>query len=242
MSRPAPQLCIALDGSDRQWILDTARGVARSAGWLKVGLEAFTAHGPVLVREVADLGVPVFLDLKLHDIPATVRRAAANVAACGARMVTVHASGGRAMVAAAVEGVRSADTETRPLVVAVTLLTSLDEGTLGELGVAGTPASTVRRWTELALDSGADGVVASPWEASAIRSTWGERCLLVTPGIRPAGADHDDQRRTATPAEAVRAGADILVVGRPITAAPEPVDAALTIRAEIDAAWSDART
>ena len=241
MTRRAPQLCIALDGSDRQWILDTARTLAGTVGWLKVGLEAFIAHGPQLVREVADLGTPVFLDLKLHDIPATVGRAAANAARCGARMVTVHAAGGTAMLEAALEGVRSAGGEPAPLVAAVTLLTSLDEAALGELGLVGTAEDTVLRWARLARRSGADGIVASPREAAAIRTECDSSCVVVTPGIRPAGSGQDDQRRTATPAEAVRAGADILVVGRPVTAADAPIAAARSILAEIEQASSEQR-
>jgi len=233
MARRSPQLCIALDGSDRRWILDTARSLTSSAGWLKIGLEAFVAHGPDLVREVADLGTPVFLDVKLHDIPATVRRAASNVGSCGARMVTVHAAGGRAMIEAALEGVQSGGEGPPPLVVAVTLLTSLDHETLTALGVEGSAEDTVLRWARMAVDSGANGVVASPREAAAVRSACGEGCVVVTPGIRPAGSDRNDQRRTATPAEAVRAGADVLVVGRPITAARSPAEIARSIVAEI---------
>jgi orotidine-5'-phosphate decarboxylase len=165
-----------------------------------------------------------------------VGRAAANVVACGARMVTVHAAGGATMIEAAVAGVRSAGVEPTPVVAAVTLLTSLDERTLGELGVAASPEDTVVRWAKLARRSGADGIVASPREAAAIRTACGEACIVVTPGIRPVGSGQDDQRRTATPAEAVRAGSDILVVGRPVTAADSPAAAALSILAEIDGA------
>jgi len=239
MTPRAPQLCIALDGSDRAWILDTARSLAGTVGWLKIGLEAFAAHGPQLVREVASFGTPVFLDLKLHDIPATVGRAAANVAACGASMITVHAAGGEAMLAAALEGVRSAGAAPAPLVVAVTLLTSLDEATLGDLGVAGTAEDTVLRWASLARRSGVDGIVASAREAAAIRTECGPGCIVVTPGIRPAGFGQNDQRRTATPTEAVRAGADILVVGRPVTSADEPAAAARSILSEIARASSE---
>jgi orotidine-5'-phosphate decarboxylase len=239
MAGRSPQLCIALDGSDRRWILDTARALAGAVGWLKIGLEAFVAHGPQLVREVADLGTPVFLDLKLHDIPETVRRAAANAAGCGARMVTVHAAGGRAMVAAALDGVRSAGVEPAPLVAAVTLLTSLDEAALGELGLRGSAEDAVLRWARLARHAGADGIVASPREATAIRTECGASCVVVTPGIRPAGSGQDDQRRTATPAEAVRAGSDILVVGRPVTAAAAPAEAASSILVEIERARSE---
>jgi len=239
MTRPRPQLCIALDGSDRRWILDTARSLSGSAGWMKIGLEAFVAHGPQLVQEVAELGAHVFLDLKLHDIPATVRRAAANVAASGARMVTVHAGGGRSMLEAAVEGAREGGAEEPPRVVAVTLLTSLDEAALDELAVPGPAEATVLRWARLAQSSGVDGVVASAREAAAVRASCGRDFLIVTPGVRPTGHGQNDQRRTATPAEAVRAGADILVVGRPITGAPAPLDAARRILEEMAKAASE---
>jgi orotidine-5'-phosphate decarboxylase len=239
MTSRSAQLCIALDGSDRRWILDTARALSGSAGWMKIGLEAFVAHGPRLVQGVADLGVPVFLDLKLHDIPATVRRAAANVAASGARMVTVHASGGRSMLEAAVEGAREGAAQEPPRVIAVTLLTSLDQAALDELAVPGPAEATVLRWARLAESSGVDGVVASAREAAAVRAGCGRDFLIVTPGVRPAGHGQDDQRRTATPAEAVRAGADILVVGRPITGAPVPLDAARRILEEIARAASE---
>jgi orotidine-5'-phosphate decarboxylase len=239
MTPRSAQLCIALDGSNRRWILDTTRSLSGSAGWMKIGLEAFVAHGPRLVQEVADLGAQVFLDLKLHDIPATVRRAAANVAASGARMVTVHASGGRSMLEAAVEGAREGAAQEPPWVVAVTLLTSLDQAALDELAVPGPAEATVLRWARLAESSGVDGVVASAREASAVRAGCGRDFLIVTPGVRPAGHGQDDQRRTATPAEAVRAGADILVVGRPITGAPAPLDAARRILEEMAAAASE---
>ena len=239
MTRPRPQLCIALDGSDRRWILDTARSLRGAAGWLKIGLEAFVAHGPRLVGEVAELGPQVFLDLKLHDIPATVRRAAASAAGCGARMLTVHASGGSGMLEAAVEGASQGGGGTAPRVVAVTLLTSLDAAALEELGLPGPAGATVLRWAELAQRSGVDGVVASAREAAGVRAGCGPDFLIVTPGVRPAGHAQDDQRRTATPAEAVRAGADILVVGRPITGAAAPLDAARRIVDEMARAGSE---
>jgi orotidine-5'-phosphate decarboxylase len=239
MTRPQPELCIALDGSDRRWILDTAQTLCGSAAWLKVGLEAFVAHGPGLVRELAGLPPRLFLDLKLHDIPATVRRAAANAASCGAGMITVHAGGGRSMLEAAVAGVREAGAGTPPRVAAVTLLTSLDAAALDELGLPGPAEATVARWARVALASGADAVVTSPREAAAVRAACGPGLLIVTPGVRPSGHRADDQRRTATPAEAVRAGADILVVGRPITGAAAPQEAALRILEEMATAASE---
>jgi orotidine-5'-phosphate decarboxylase len=239
MTRPRPELCIALDGSDRRWILDAARSLGGSAAWLKIGLEAFVAHGPRLVREVVELAPQVFLDLKLHDIPATVRRAAANIAGCGARMFTVHAAGGRAMLEAAVEGAREGGAGSPPRVVAVTLLTSLDAAALDELALPGPAEATVERWARIAQRSGVDGVVASAREAAVVRSACGPDFLVVTPGLRPAGHQLDDQRRAATPAEAVRAGADILVVGRPITGAAAPLDAARRILEEMAKAASE---
>lgn len=226
-------LCIALDGSDRSWILSTARTLSEHVGWLKIGLEAFLAHGPELVGEVSALGPRVFLDLKLHDIPATVRRAAANCAACGADMLTVHAAGGRNMLTAAVEGANEGSGNKPPKVVAVTVLTSLDRTDLDELGIERRPDDLVARWARLARDCALDGVVASALEASMLRDECGTGFLIVTPGIRPRASAIDDQRRVLTPAEAIDAGADILVVGRPVTRANSPVEAAQKITEEM---------
>ncbi len=226
-------LCVALDGSDREWILETARRLAPHAGWLKLGLEAFTAHGPDLVREAAALGGHVFLDLKLHDIPNTVRRAAANCAASGARMINVHAAGGPAMLEAAAAGAREGAAGAPPKVVAVTVLTSLDRENLHGMGFGAGPEELVVRWSAMAREAGLDGVVASAREAAAVRAACGPDFLIVTPGIRPAWAARDDQRRIVTPADAVAAGADILVVGRPITRASDPAAAARRILEEI---------
>jgi orotidine-5'-phosphate decarboxylase len=218
-------LCIALDGSDRQWIMDTAGALAGSVGWLKIGLEAFVSHGPELIRDVAGLGPKVFLDLKLHDIPATVLRAAANCAECGAAMFTVHAGGGSRMLEAAVAGARAATTASPPRVVAVTVLTSLDLESLEELGIESRPVDLVLKWAGLAKRSGLSGVVASAREAASLRQCFGEDFFLVTPGIRPAGSASDDQRRVLTPSAALSAGSNLLVVGRPVTRSPDPVAA-----------------
>ena len=226
-------LCVALDSSDCEWIRSTATALADHVGWLKVGLEAFSAHGPALVEELAAYGPRVFLDLKLHDIPATVGRAAANCAACGASMLTVHAAGGRRMMEAAVEGARQGVEKDPPKIVAVTVLTSLDGTALSELEINRTPADLVGAWAVLASESGLDGVVASAHEAAALRRDFGEDFLIVTPGIRPASSATDDQRRVMTPAEAIQAGADVLVVGRPITGAGDPVEAAESIVKEM---------
>lgn len=229
-------LCIALDSSDREWILTTAAALADLTGWLKIGLEAFVAHGPQLVADVARLGPRVFLDLKLHDIPATVERAAANCAASGASMFTVHAGGGRRMLEAAVSGARSGAATDPPKVVAVTLLTSLDSVALRELGINREAENLVLDWARLARDAELSGVVASAREAAALRTSFGDGFLIVTPGIRPAKAAVDDQRRVVTPSQAIAAGADVLVVGRPVTRAPNPAEAARDLLAEMSAA------
>ena len=234
MSGSSAELCVALDGTDRDWIAHTATALGPEVGWLKIGLEAFVGHGPGLVRELTEDNAKIFLDLKLHDIPVTVERAAANAAASGARMVTVHASGGRRMLSAAMDGARQRRNETRMLVVAVTVLTSLDSSDLVELGCSHSAADTVIRWATMAKQSGVDGVVASPQEAAAIRQECGEDFLIVTPGVRPVWHGSDDQRRTLTPSEAVSAGANVLVVGRPITRADAPVEAARRIMAEMN--------
>jgi orotidine-5'-phosphate decarboxylase len=226
-------LCVALDSSDCGWIRSTASALADHVGWLKIGLEAFSAHGPALVEELAASGPRIFLDLKLHDIPATVRRAAANCAACSASMLTVHAAGGRRMLEAAIEGAHQGATKDSPKIVAVTVLTSLDSAALSQLEIDKTPADLVGAMARLASESGIDGVVASPHEAAALRREFGEDCLIVTPGIRPTSSATDDQRRVMTPADAIRAGADLLVVGRPITGADDLVGAAQSIVAEM---------
>ena len=228
------RLGVALDTSDRGEVVRLAKLLQGRVGTVKLGLEAFTASGPDLVREISDLGTPVFLDLKLHDIPNTVERAARNAARLGVAMLTVHASGGEAMLKAAVAGASAA--ERPPLVLAVTVLTSLDDAALVELGIPGGAAQRVSAWAQLARRSGCGGVVCSPREAAAVRALVGSGFLLVTPGIRPAGEAAGDQRRVATPASAVAAGADILVIGRPITASPNPASAAETILAELCAA------
>ena len=234
MSDHRHRLCVALDGSDRGWITSTARILAPHVGWLKLGLEAFTAFGPDLVREVAGLGTRVFFDIKLHDIPNTVRHAAANCAATGAAMFNVHASGGRAMLRAALEGATDGSPSEPPKVLAVTVLTSLDQEAFAELGLKNTPDELVLRWALLAREVGLDGVVASAHEAPAVRRECGPDFLIVTPGIRPMWSTTGDQRRVMTPADAVRAGADILVVGRPITGADSPEEAATRILDEIN--------
>lgn len=232
-------LCVALDGSDRDWIISTARALGSEVGWLKIGLEAFIANGPTLVRDVAAFGPRVFLDLKLHDIPATVERAAANCAACGASMLTVHAAGGPAMLEAAAAGARSGATGEPPQIVAVTVLTSLDGAVLSELDIPRSANDLVVAWAKLAQRCGLDGVVASAHEAAELRRDCGRDFLIVTPGIRPAAKSADDQRRVVTPGDAVAAGADILVVGRPITRAHDPLAAARQILEDMVSGQAD---
>ncbi|MDB4959173.1 MAG: orotidine 5-phosphate decarboxylase [Myxococcales bacterium] len=226
------RLIAALDAPSR----DEAEGlVARLAGvpsWVKLGLELFCAEGPELVREYARRGLAVMLDLKLHDIPETVARATGKVAALGAGLLTVHAAGGRAMLEAAVKAARSAG-DTR--VLAVTVLTSLDDADLAQIGCQGPVAELVRRRAELALRAGCDGVVASPHEVATIRAIVPAAFLIVTPGVRPAGVAAGDQKRVMTPGEARAAGADLIVVGRPLRDAPDPAAAARAIIAELGA-------
>jgi len=221
--RPADRICIALDFPTRAQVLDAARRLGPKVGWLKIGLEAFVSEGPSLVAEVAKIS-RVFLDLKLHDIPNTVAGAVAAAARSGASLLNVHASGGRAMLEAARKALP--DGRDRPKLVAVTLLTSLDTKALADLPIAGHPEGIARRLALLAKDCGLDGVVCSPTDLAVVRAACGPDFLTVVPGIRPSGAAAGDQKRIATPREAVTAGADILVVGRPITAAEDP-DAAL---------------
>jgi orotidine-5'-phosphate decarboxylase len=205
----------------------------------KIGNQLFTASGPAAVEAVQKRGAEVFLDLKFHDIPNTVAGAAREAARMGVFMFDVHASGGRAMMRAAAEGAAAAARERkvrRPLAIAVTVLTSLDRRTLQrELGVAASVEGHVLRLCDLAREAGLDGCVASPNEISAIRNGLGRDWVIVTPGVRPAGAALDDQSRVATPGDAARAGAHFLVVGRPITAAPDPARAAQAILAELPA-------
>jgi len=225
-------LIVALDGDDLVAAEGLARCLTGAVDAFKVGLTLFAAHGPEALFEIGQHG-RVFCDLKLHDIPTQVRGAARSLASKGVWLTTVHASGGRAMVAAAVEGAGAAGSGT--LVAAVTVLTSLDAAELASLGVGADPAGQVLRLATLALDAGAQALVCSAQEVAAVRAEVGPGVLLVTPGIRPAAGDLGDQSRVATPGAAVAAGADYLVVGRPITAAADPRAAAEAVRAEMGA-------
>lgn len=214
----AERICLALDFPSRAEILAAARRFGPKVGWVKIGLEAFVAEGPQLVEEVTALGPRVFLDLKFHDIPSTVARAVSSAVRAGAALVNVHALGGRAMLEAA----RQAAAAGSVRLVAVTLLTSLDSRALADLPVAGHPEGITRRLAVLARECGLDGVVCSASDLKAVRGACGESFLAVVPGIRPAGSEAADQRRIATPRRAIEAGADLLVVGRPVTAAADP--------------------
>lgn len=200
------------------------------AGW-KIGKQLFTQEGPSLVKDIVALGEDVFLDLKYHDIPNTVAMAGLAAAKLGVKMFNVHAAGGRKMMA---ETRKELDKlPNRPLVLAVTVLTSLAEEDLREIGYAANPAQQVARFAKLAEESGMDGVVASPLEIEIIRSVTTPSFKILTPGIRPAGGAKDDQKRIATPASAIAAGADYLVIGRPITQATDRKKAFLDILEEI---------
>jgi len=209
-----------------------ARRLRGAAGLLKVGSQLFTAEGPRAVEKIASLGFGVFLDLKFHDIPNTVAHSVAEAAELrGVSLLTLHALGGADMMRAAAQAV--AGKRKRPALLGVTILTSHDAAVLRSVGISGTPGSRGLALAKLAKRSGLDGVVASAHEAQAIRRVCGAGFLIVVPGVRPASASMNDQSRVATPAEAIRAGADYLVIGRPITGAPDPRKAALAIDEEI---------
>jgi orotidine-5'-phosphate decarboxylase len=200
----------------------------------KVGSQLYTAAGPRVIDRLAGLGCEVFLDLKFHDIPNSVAGAVVAAADLGVKMLTLHASGGHAMMQAAREALAGA--KTRPALLGVTVLTSLDSESLRQTGVTGTPAEQAVKLAKLTQDAGLDGVVTSAQEVAEIRRACGPKFLIVVPGIRPASAEVHDQSRVATPGEATRAGANYLVVGRPISAAPDPRKAAAAIAAEIESA------
>ncbi|MBU8536991.1 orotidine-5'-phosphate decarboxylase [Falsiroseomonas tokyonensis] len=225
-------LCVALDAPDLATAEAWAAAVAPHAGLLKVGLELFSAEGGLAVRRIA-AHRPVFLDVKLHDIPNTVAGAIRSLAPLGPAWITIHAAGGPAMVEAARRAAEAAGGAARPRILAVTVLTSLDAATLAEIGVSGGPVQQVLRLSRLAMAAGADGLVCSPREVAPIRDALGELPVLVVPGVRPAGSAADDQARTATPEQVAKDGADWIVVGRPITRATDPAAAAAAIAAAL---------
>ncbi len=223
----AARLIAALDTPDADRAAAWAQALGPHCGMLKLGLEFFAAHGPAGVARFT--GHPIFLDLKLHDIPNTVASTVRALLPLRPALLTLHAAGGAAMIAAARAVVNEAGAETK--LHAVTVLTSLDAAAVAETGVAGTPLEQVLRLGRLAIKAGAHGLVCSAHEVAALRAALGPDVLLVVPGIRPAGAATGDQARTMTPAEAVAAGADYIVVGRPITGAADPAHAAALIAA-----------
>jgi orotidine-5'-phosphate decarboxylase len=227
MARHAP-IAVALDAPDLDTAARWAALVAPHVSTLKVGLELYLRYGPDAVASVRGAsGVEIFLDLKLNDIPATVAGAARAVARLRPALLTVHAAAGAAAIRAAAEAVPDIR------IVAVTVLTSLSESDLSRIGLAGPVSEAARRLAVLAVESGARGLVCSPQEVAAIRAEVGDDVLLITPGVRPAGAAVNDQARVATPEEALRSGADLLVIGRPITGAADPGAAAATIAAAL---------
>ena len=226
-----PLIC-AVDASDPDEASLIASQVRPHVGAVKLGLEFFTANGAAGVSYITRLGVPVFLDLKFHDIPNTVARAIAATAGMNTFMMTVHTTGGHAMLKAAIDAsdrVAQVTGKERPLVIGVTLLTSLDQDDIAILGFRETLQDQVLRLADLAQSAGLDGVVCSPFEISAIRKACGSDLKLVVPGIRPEGSAANDQKRVLTPKEALKRGADYLVIGRPITDAPDRSEAAKTI-------------
>lgn len=230
-TRGPARIIPALDSGDPARATALASALATHCGVLKVGLELFTAAGPEIVTAIARHR-PVFLDLKLHDIPNTVAGAVRSLLPLKPAMMTLHAAGGAAMIAAARAEADKAGAD-RPMLLAVTVLTSMDAASLEATGVNATPADQVLRLAQLAIGAGADGLVCSPQEAALLRRVLGPAPFLVVPGVRPTGSAVGDQARIATPEEAVAAGADWLVIGRPITGASDPAAAAAAIGADL---------
>jgi orotidine-5'-phosphate decarboxylase len=228
---PRQRLIVALDVSTAAAARKIVAAVGDSALTYKVGMQLYTAEGPSIARDLVASGRRVFLDLKYHDIPNTVGAAVQEAAQLGVSMLTVHACGGGKMLRAAAVAAQTAKPDL--LVLAVTVLTSLDDADLGKIGLRGGVLDQVLRLTALALSNGCQGVVASAKEAAALRQEFGRDFAIVTPGVRPAGSGHDDQARVVTPAEAISAGASHIVVGRPITEAADPAAEARAILGQI---------
>ncbi len=227
------ELIVALDVNNREEAVAKVKSIGDSVGFYKIGLELFSAEGPDVVKVVRDLGKKVFLDLKLHDIPRTVERAVKSGAKLGVDLMTIHSVGGKAMIKAAADAAAEFGAN-GPKILAVTVLTSLDQNDLADVGIVGrTPAEQVAAMAKFATENGAHGLVCSPKEVGAPSRSLKAGTLFITPGVRPAGSAVGDQKRVATPAEAVRDGATHLVVGRPILAAEDPIAAAKAILAEI---------
>lgn len=233
-SNAGERLIVALDLPDAKSALRMVDQLEGTCKWFKVGLELYLADGKIILEKLASRGLSVFLDLKLHDIPNTVASAVGTLSSSGVSLLTLHACGGPAMLAAAAEA--AASIPGAPKLLAVTVLTSFDEQQLTAIGVSASPAVQVLRLSQIATANGMSGLVCSPAEVFLLRRELRQDCLLVTPGIRPTGSDSNDQKRFATPAAAITAGADMLVVGRPITQAADPAAAATAILAEIESA------
>lgn len=232
-NQPDPKVLVALDFPDAEQVTQFVERINPELCRLKIGKELFTACGPQLVERLAGKGFDIFLDLKFHDIPNTVAGALKSAADLGVWMVNVHAMGGRKMLDAAREALAAlADP---PLLIAVTVLTSMDRAQLREIGLDVEPETLVQRLAQLTKDCGLDGVVCSAQEAPLLKQLCGQQFCLVTPGIRPADAAADDQSRIMTPEQAIRVGSDYLVIGRPITRSPDPVAALLAINQQIAA-------
>lgn len=230
MTSPAKEkIIVALDAPNTSAALTLADSLSGAVTWVKVGLQLFTAEGPSIVQAMKDRGFKVFLDLKFHDIPNTAREAVHSAVSLGAEMTTIHLSGGRKMVREAV----AASENSNLLVLGVTVLTSFDEAELHGIGIQRTPAEQVAHLVGMGTEVGLRGVVCSPHEISILRESFGSDLTIVTPGVRPAGSSTDDQSRVMTPADALKAGASYLVIGRPITGASSPGDAARRIIEEI---------
>jgi orotidine-5'-phosphate decarboxylase len=230
MTKVADKIIVALDVATKKEALDLVEQLQGDISCFKIGLQLYTAEGPEIVRVVFGAGAKVFLDLKLHDIPNTVARAVESVAELGVQMVTIHLSGGGAMIRAA-SSARSGDL----LLLGVTLLTSASEQTLREIGIPDKIDDHVLRLAKLGVSAGIGGLVASPREAKMLSAEFGNEIKIVTPGIRPSWAEAVDQKRVMTPRQALEAGADYLVIGRPITGHPNPREAVAKILDEIEA-------
>jgi orotidine-5'-phosphate decarboxylase len=227
------RLAVALDFPDEKEAIRLVDQLGQTCQWYKVGMELYYAAGNSIVQKLRDRGFNIFLDLKLHDIPNTVAGAVRSATQAGVSLLTIHASGGGAMMTAAAD---AASAPNSPRLLAVTVLTSMDANELAGIGITASPADQVLRLAKLAKKSGINGMVCSPEEVALLRKETGPDTLLVIPGIRPAGADIGDQKRIATPAQAIAQGASLLVVGRPITRATDPAAAAQSILDEIEQA------
>ena len=228
MTKTADKIIVALDVATEKEALDLVRELRGQISLFKIGLQLYTAEGPEIVRAVLAPGAKVFLDLKLHDIPNTAAKAVESAAKLGVQMVTIHLSGGGEMIRAAVRARKD-----NMSILGVTVLTSADQETLSETGVSDKIDNQVLRLAKLGVESGVDGIVASPSEIKLLRAEFGDRIKIIAPGIRPAWSQAGDQKRVSTPRQAIEAGADYLVIGRPITCHPRPSDAVRLILSEL---------